>query len=105
MDIGSRASADGRRRTLVEIVREHPFTCPGLTKGLPIAPPGASRDPGLLRVAALRDVRQPAQLRTCGLRRPEPLVGVDPWTGDARGLWQSRLDTLHIAIANGRKTR
>jgi hypothetical protein len=39
------------------------------------------------------------------LRRPERLADVDVWIGGARALWQSRLDTLHIEIANERKTR
>jgi hypothetical protein len=53
----------------------------------------------------LIDARRQAQGRTCSLRRTERLADEDTWIGGARASWQSRLDTLHIEIANGRKTR
>jgi hypothetical protein len=39
------------------------------------------------------------------IRRPQRLADMDAWIGGARASWRSRLDTLHIEIANERKTR
>ena len=105
VDIVSRASADGRRRTLLEILREHPFTSGGLADSPPIAPSRASRDPKRSPVGPLLGARQRGRRCTCSLRRPERLADADARIGDARAFWRSRLDTLHIEIANGRKTR
>jgi hypothetical protein len=105
MDFVSRASADGRRRTLLEILREHPFTSCGLPDSPPVAPSRASRDLRRSPVARLLGSRQQARRCTCSLRRPERLADVDARIGDARAFWRHRLDTLHIEIANGRKTR
>jgi hypothetical protein len=101
MDIASRPSADGHRRTLREIVRQHLAG----SRRLPEAPPGGSTGHRPLCAAGLPGVRRPAQRRSGSLRRPERLADVDAWIGGARAWWQSRLDTLHIEIPNERKTR
>jgi hypothetical protein len=105
MDNVPRASVDRRRRTPLEIRREPPLTSGALAVRLPTAPQGVSCDLRPLRVTRLLDARQRAQQRTYSLQRPERLADGDAWSGGARALWQSRLDTLHIEIANGRKTR
>ncbi len=104
MDVVLQALADGSRRALLEMLREHPATAGELAAGLPIARPGVSRHLRVLREAGLVDVRQEAQRRIYSLR-PEPLSEVDEWLGSYRALWQHRLDALHTEIARGRKTR
>jgi DNA-binding transcriptional ArsR family regulator len=104
MDMVLQALADGSRRTLLEILRDHPATAGELANALPIARPGVSRHLRVLREAGLVEVRQEAQRRIYSLR-PEPLSEVDAWLGDYRLLWQNRLDALHTEIARGRKTR
>jgi DNA-binding transcriptional ArsR family regulator len=104
MDAVLQAVADGSRRTLLGILRDHPATAGELADALPIARPGVSRHLRVLREAGLVDVRQEAQRRIYSLR-PEPLAEVDAWLGDYRALWQSRLDALHTEIARGRRTR
>jgi hypothetical protein len=105
MDFVSRAPADGRRRTLLEILCEHPFTSGGLADSQPVAASRASRDPKRSPVGLLLGARQRGLRCTCSLRRPERLADADARIDDARALWRNRLDTLHIEIANGRKTR
>ena len=104
MDMVLQALADGSRRTLLEILRDHPATAGELADALPIARPGVSRHLRVLREAGLVDVRQEAQRRIYSLR-PEPLSEVDAWLGNYRVLWQNRLDALHTEISRGRKTR
>jgi DNA-binding transcriptional ArsR family regulator len=104
MDAVLQAVADGSRRTLLGILRDHPATAGELADALPIARPGVSRHLRVLREAGLVDVRQEAQRRIYSLR-PEPLAEVDAWLGDYRALWQSRLDALHTEIARGRRNR
>lgn len=104
MDAVLHALADGSRRTVLEILRDHPATAGELAEALPIARPGVSRHLRVLREAGLVDVRQEAQRRIYSLR-PEPLVEVDDWLGDYRALWQSRLDALHTEVARGKKAK
>jgi DNA-binding transcriptional ArsR family regulator len=104
MDMVLQALADGSRRTLLGILRDHPATAGELADALPIARPGVSRHLRVLREAGLVDVRSEAQRRIYSLR-PEPLSEVDAWLDDYRLLWQSRLDALHTEIARGRKIR
>jgi DNA-binding transcriptional ArsR family regulator len=104
MDMVLQALADGSRRSLLEILRDHPATAGELAGALPIARPGVSRHLRVLREAGLVDVRSEAQRRIYSLR-PEPLSEVDAWLDDYRLLWQGRLDALHTEIARGRKTR
>lgn len=103
MDAVLHALADGSRRTVLEILRDHPATAGELAEALPIARPGVSRHLRVLREAGLVDVRQEAQRRIYSLR-PEALVEVDDWLEDYRALWQSRLDALHTEVARGKKT-
>jgi DNA-binding transcriptional ArsR family regulator len=98
------ALADGSRRTLLGILRDHPATAGELADALPIARPGVSRHLRVLRDAGLVDVRHEAQRRIYSLR-PEPLAELDDWLADYRALWQGRLDALHTEIARGRKNR
>ena len=104
MDSVLQALADGSRRTLLEILRDHPATAGELAQALPIARPGVSRHLRVLREAGLVDVRQQAQRRIYSLR-PEPLAEVDAWLGDYRALWQHRLDALHTEIAREKRNR
>jgi DNA-binding transcriptional ArsR family regulator len=99
-----RQRLDGSRRTVLEILRDHPATAGELADALPIARPGVSRHLRVLREAGLVDVRQEAQRRIYSLR-PEPMAEVDAWLGDYRALWQNRLDALHTEITRGKRTR
>jgi DNA-binding transcriptional ArsR family regulator len=104
MDAVLQALADGSRRTMLEILRDHPATVSELAEALPIARPGVSRHLRVLREAGLVDVRQDAQRRIYSLK-PEPLQDVDDWLGEYRALWQNRLDALHTEVARGKKER
>jgi DNA-binding transcriptional ArsR family regulator len=73
MDAVMHALADGSRRTLLEILRDHPATAGELAEALPIARPGVSRHLRVLHEAGLVDVRQDAQRRIYSLR-PAPLA-------------------------------
>jgi DNA-binding transcriptional ArsR family regulator len=102
MDAVMQALADGSRRTVLEILRDHPATAGELAEALPIARPGVSRHLRVLREAGLVDVRQDAQRRIYSLR-PEALVEVDEWLEGYRALWRHRLDALHTEVARGKK--
>lgn len=103
MDAVLQALADRSRRTVLEILLDHPATAGELADALPIARPGVSRHLRVLREAGLVTVRQEAQRRVYSLR-PDALVEVDDWLGSYRVLWQHRLDALHTEIARGKKT-
>jgi len=98
------AVADQSRRTVLDILRDHPATAGELADALPIARPGVSRHLRVLREAGLVDVRQEAQRRIYSLR-PEALAEVDEWLGSYRALWQHRLDALHTEISRGKRTQ
>jgi DNA-binding transcriptional ArsR family regulator len=102
MDAVLQALADPSRRTVLEILRDHPATAGELAEALPIARPGVSRHLRVLREAGLVDVRQDAQRRIYSLRA-DPLSEVDQWLEDYRVLWQNRLDALHTEIARGKR--
>jgi DNA-binding transcriptional ArsR family regulator len=102
MDAVLLALVDQNRRTVLEILRDHPATAGELANALPIARPGVSRHLRVLREAGLVTVRQEAQRRIYSLR-PDALVEVDEWLGRYRALWQNRLDALHTEIARGKK--
>ncbi|MDH2415638.1 metalloregulator ArsR/SmtB family transcription factor [Nocardioides sp. CER19] len=104
MDAVLQALADGSRRTVLEMLRDHPATAGEIAQALPIARPGVSRHLRVLREAGLVDVRQDAQRRIYSLR-PEALIEVDEWLGEYRALWQNRLDALHTEVARGKKVR
>ena len=98
------ALADESRRTVLELLRDHPASAGELAELLPIARPGTSRHLRVLREAGLVEVRQEAQRRIYSLR-PEALIEVDEWLEGYRALWQRRLDALHTEIARGKKAR
>jgi DNA-binding transcriptional ArsR family regulator len=102
VDAVLQALADQSRRTVLEILREHPATAGELADALPIARPGVSRHLRVLREAGLVEVRQEAQRRIYSLR-PEALVEVDAWLAGYRALWEHRLDALHTEIARGKR--
>jgi DNA-binding transcriptional ArsR family regulator len=102
MDAVLQALADPSRRTVLEILRDHPATAGELADALPIARPGVSRHLRVLREAGLVDVRQDAQRRIYSLR-PDPLSEVDRWLENYRALWGNRLDALHTEIARGKR--
>jgi DNA-binding transcriptional ArsR family regulator len=103
MDAVLQALADGSRRTLLEILRDHPATAGELAEALPIARPGVSRHLRVLREAGLVEVRAEAQRRIYSLR-PQPLAEVDDWLADYRALWGNRLDALHTEISRGKRS-
>ena len=98
------ALADPSRRTMLEILRDHPATVNELSDALPIARPGVSRHLRVLREAGLVDVDRQAQWRIYRLR-PEPLAELDDWLGSYRKFWEQRLDALHTEIARGKKSQ
>jgi DNA-binding transcriptional ArsR family regulator len=102
MDAVLQALADPSRRTVLEILRDHPASAGELAEALPIARPGVSRHLRVLREAGLVDVRQEAQRRIYSLRA-EPLADVDEWLEGYRALWRNRLDALHTEIARGKR--
>ena len=104
MDAVLQALGDGSRRTMLEILRDHPATVSELAAALPIARPGVSRHLRVLREAGLVSVEQDAQRRIYSLR-PEALVEVDEWLEGYRALWQHRLDALHTEVARGKRGR
>ena len=102
MDAVLQALADPSRRTVLEILRDHPATAGELAEALPIARPGVSRHLRVLREAGLVTVRQDAQRRVYSLR-PDALTELDDWLENYRALWQHRLDALHTEIARGNR--
>ena len=104
MDAVLQALADESRRTVLDILRDHPATAGDLAEALPIARPGVSRHLRVLREAGLVEVEQRAQWRIYRLR-PEPLADVDAWLGRYRALWEQRLNALHTEITRGKRTR
>ena len=102
MDVVLQALADPSRRTVLEILREHPASAGELADALPIARPGVSRHLRVLREAGLVDVRQEAQRRIYSLR-PEPMQEVDEWLEHYRALWLNRLDALHTEITRRKR--
>ena len=98
------ALGDESRRTMLEILRDHPATAGELADALPIARPGVSRHLRVLREAGLVDVEQQAQWRIYRLR-PEPFAELDTWLGRYRAVWEQRLDALHTEIARGKRGR
>src|SRR6478672_13234332 len=104
MDAVLQALSDPSRRTVLEILRDHPATAGELADALPIARPGVSRHLRVLREAGLVDVRHEAQRRIYGLR-PEPLAELDRWLAPYRVLWEQRLDALHAEVAREKRQR
>ena len=104
MDAVLHAVADQSRRTVLDILRDHPATAGELADALPIARPGVSRHLRVLREAGLVEVEQQAQWRIYRLR-PEPLAELDGWLGRYRVIWEQRLDALHTEIARGKRER
>jgi DNA-binding transcriptional ArsR family regulator len=100
MDAVLQALSDQSRRTVLEVLRDHPATVSELAEKLPIARPGVSRHLRVLREAGLVEVDHDAQWRVYRLR-PEPLAEVDAWLGRYRALWEQRLDALHTEVARG----
>ena len=98
------ALADPSRRTVLEILRDHPASAGELAAALPIARPGVSRHLRVLREAGLVDVDHDAQRRIYRLR-PEALIELDQWLSPYRALWEHRLGALHTEIAREKKAR
>jgi DNA-binding transcriptional ArsR family regulator len=102
MDATLQALADPSRRTMLEILRDHPATAGELADALPIARPGVSRHLRVLREAGLVEVEQQAQFRIYRVR-PAPLTELDSWLAPYRALWEQRIDALHTEIARGKR--
>ena len=104
MDAVLHALADESRRTVLEILRDHPASAGQLAEAIPIARPGVSRHLRVLREAGLIDVRREAQRRIYSLR-PEPLIEVDEWLAEYRvlsegGWWDVRKCQACLASAS-----
>ena len=93
MDAVLHALADESRRTVLDILRDHPASAGELAQALPIARPGVSRHLRVLREAGLVEVRVDAQRRLYRLRL-EPLEEIDAWLAPYRRLWGNRLNAL-----------
>jgi DNA-binding transcriptional ArsR family regulator len=104
MDAVMHALSDNSRRTVLEVLRDHPATVNELAGLLPIARPGVSRHLRVLRESGLVDVHADAQRRIYSLR-PEPLAELDAWLDGYRALWEQRLDALHTEVARGKRGR
>ena len=104
MDAVLHALSDESRRTVLEVLRDHPATVNELAAVLPIARPGVSRHLRVLREAGLVDVHPEAQRRVYSIR-PEPLAELDAWLGHYRVLWERRMSALHTEIARGNQER
>jgi DNA-binding transcriptional ArsR family regulator len=104
MDMVLHALGDESRRTMLEILRDHPATVGELAEALPIARPGVSRHLRVLREAGLVEAQQQAQWRIYQLR-PQALAELDAWLGRYRVLWEQRLDALHTEIARGKREK
>src|SRR2546430_2101570 len=104
MDTVLHALGDESRRTMLEILRDHPATVGELAEALPIARPGVSRHLRVLRDAGLVEVEQQAQWRIYTLR-PEALAELDSWIGRYRAMWEQRLDALHTEVARGKREK
>ncbi|HEY0642739.1 MAG TPA: metalloregulator ArsR/SmtB family transcription factor [Nocardioides sp.] len=104
MDAVLQALGDASRRTMLEILRDHPATVTELAAALPIARPGVSRHLRVLREAGLVSAEKDAQRRIYSLR-PEALIEVDEWLEGYRALWRHRLDALHTEVARGKRAR
>jgi DNA-binding transcriptional ArsR family regulator len=102
MDAVLKALVDPNRRTLLEILRDHPSAAGELADALTIARPGVSRHLRVLRAAGLVDVEAVAQRRIYRLT-PEPLAEVERWLGPYRRLWEQRFDALHTEIVRGKR--
>src|ERR1700709_798066 len=90
MDAVFQALADGSRRTVLQILREHPATAGELAGARPIPRPDVSRHLRVLREAGLVEARQDGQRRIYTLR-PEALVGVDEWLRGLPAWWEKPL--------------
>ena len=102
MDAVLQALSDESRRTILEVLRDHPATVGELSDRLPIARPGVSRHLRVLREAGLVDVQQDAQWRVYSIQ-PGPLAELDAWLDPYRALWKQRLAALHTEVARGKR--
>ena len=78
MDAVLQALADGSRRTVLEILRDHPATAGELADALPIARPGVSRHLRVLRDAGVLTVRAEGTRRYYALD-PDAVGAAQQW--------------------------
>ena len=90
MDVVLRALSDESRRTVLEVLRDHPATVSELADLLPIARPGVSRHLRVLREAGLVRERRAGKLRLYRAD-PAPLDELRTWLD---GYWAGRLGAL-----------
>ncbi len=102
MDAVMIALSDASRRTMLEVLRDHPATVTELASVLSIARPGVSRHLRVLREAGLVDVHAKAQWRIYRLN-PQPLAELDVWLTRYRTAWEQRLDALQSEVARGKR--
>ncbi len=87
------ALSDPHRRTLVELLRDHPRPVGELVALVGLSQPGTSKHLRVLREAGLVSVRADAQRRVYELDT-RPLAELDTWLAPYRRLWEERLDAL-----------
>jgi len=85
--------AEGRRRAILDLLRQSECSVGELVGRLGTSQPTVSKHLRVQRVAGLVAVRTDAQRRLYRLQ-PGPLRTIDEWLGPYRRLWAARLDTL-----------
>ena len=100
MDAVLHALADESRRTMLEVLRDHPATVTELAELLPIARPGVSRHLRVLREAGLVEERRAGRQRIYRLEA-EPLREVADWLAPYERFWRGRLAGLRDLLDSG----
>jgi DNA-binding transcriptional ArsR family regulator len=103
MDAVLHALADESRRTVLEILRDHPASAGELAEALPIARPGVSRHLRVLREQGLVRSRAEGRRRLYSLD-PAPLGELDDWLARYRSFWSNRLDALETELRRRQTT-
>jgi DNA-binding transcriptional ArsR family regulator len=87
------ALADRTRRSIVELLRDHPRRAGELARELAATPAGISRHLRVLRQSQLVEEQSPdedARVRVYRLRR-EPFAGLQSWVEDVQSFWEGQL--------------
>jgi DNA-binding transcriptional ArsR family regulator len=97
------ALADPHRRTMVELLRQHPRPVGELVELTGLSQPGTSKHLRVLRDAGLVRARVDAQRRVYELRA-NPLVELDAWLEPYRRMWEDSLDALERRLNTTEET-
>jgi DNA-binding transcriptional ArsR family regulator len=87
------ALADPKRRALLELLRQRPYSVNELVDALAVSQPTTSKHLRVLRSAGLVRVERDAQRRIYAIE-PAPFSELDEWLAPYRALWNDRLDAL-----------